>query len=812
MIRNGPRSGRAARWALLAGALALAAGPAAARYDGYNPLAQDAQGQPLYAIRSPHLYFHNVGLLQLMVSNVGVVGNPFGTDLHGAGWRGGEYLYAASLWIGAIAPDNLAYVSTGAYDYELRPPLAPVYTMYESFEGITGGDRRGFSSSGGDDDGDGLIDEDFHNGLDDDGDGEIDEDYEAIGQQMFSCEYWDNTDEARAQYPDHRPLNLRIRQRSFAWSTEGANEFVGLDYVVLNQGWETLRQIYLGYFVDSDAGRKDADDYWGDDAGELRSVDTTYVDQTILYSCTDRVSGLVRDCAQQQLKIDIAFMHDTPGSQTGGNAADDMPPGADGYFGGMFLGHTTDPFGERAPDRVQIHTCAFFSGSGVYPDGDPRNDFQRYDLLSRGTKPRRPTSQPADYRYLFSAGPFKELLPDEELHFQVAFVIGAGWRGLITNAIMAQRIYDGQWRDTDGNPLTGCWGQETCLFVEDASEPLFWFDPCDSVAPRQGPFKNTTCDHPSYWRDADCNCCTPIMDSATSCPGKETLIHWVGTVAPPPPRTSADDPRRRARMAGDRRVRVEWDNTSELVADPIQQKILFSGYEIWRVEGWQRPLGSTGPTPGDWQKLATLTADPVGIELDLADYRFDVAVIDSFVPNPENPSQPLWKYDIGRYAFEDEVGLKNGMVYFYDVTAYSTWIDDEGKVQRLSSQPAAVEAEAVRPLWGAAAGESWKDLVMVVPNPWRGGSEADLTPSDADPTGTRLFFARLPEKSCTVRIYTMAGDLVDQLDNLGPDRRPRGTVEWRMLSRRGQEIVSGVYLYAVTCENETTMGRFTIIR
>jgi hypothetical protein len=33
-----------------------------------------------------------------------------------------------------------------------------------------------------------------------------------------------------------------------------------------------------------------------------------------------------------------------------------------------------------------------------------------------------------------------------------------------------------------------------------------------------------------------------------------------------------------------------------------------------------------------------------------------------------------------------------------------------------------------------------------------------------------------------------------------------------MLSRRGQDITSGVYLYTVTCEGDTKVGRFTVIR
>ncbi len=781
---------------------------ARAYWDGENPFEVDENGQPLYAIRQPNIFYHNVGLLEMLVSNVGVVGNPFGLDTFGAGWKGGEYLYAASLWVGAIASDNLAYVSTGAYQYELRPSLDPIDTIYPSFEGAIGGDRAGFSTNGGDDDGDGLVDEDPLNGKDDDGDGLIDEDYAAISQQMFSCEYWDYTEQATEVYPDHRPLHIKIRQNSYAWSTTGANEFVGLDYEILNDGFETLRELYVGYFVDSDAGRKEAQGYYTDDGGEFRTIDTTYVNRQIEYTCTDH-DGTFRECNKQPLNIDIAYMFDTPGSEPGGNAADDMGPGSNGYFGGMFLGHTTDPFGERAPSSVQIHTMRFFSGSGTYPEGDPRNDFERYDLLSAGDKPRRPTSQPSDYRYCFSAGPFRELLPGEKLQLQVAFVIGNEWRGLLENALNAQRIYNGVWRDTDANKLTGCDGNETCLHIEPGGLPLFWNDPCDSLAPAVGPIKNTECDRPEYWVDNDCDCCTPLQISEDDC-GYETLVNWVGTVAPPSPTVSTEDPALRTRVEGDRRVKIEWDNGSELVADPLRGEILFCGYRVWRVEGWDRPIGSTGPSPGEWQLVADMTPDPVGSQLDLAEYTNPFAAVVDTVPSPVEEGAWLYRYDLERYFYEDTLGLKNGMLYFYDVTAYSCWTDSLGNYFELSSFPAAVEAEGVRPSWGASTGGNWKDKVIVVPNPWNGGAAWDLNPSDRDPTGTHIDFANLPDRQCDVRIYTLAGDLVQTLPHDGTSGR--GTVRWNMLSRNGQSITSGVYLYAVTCDDETHVGRFTVIR
>jgi len=766
--------------------------------------------EALYASRPPNLFYHNAGLLELMVSNMGFVGS-LNARRAGAVWYDGEYLFGAALWIGAIAPDNLEYVSTGYAwsaegEFELLPGIAPTETIYPSFEGVTGGDRPGFSAFGGDDDLDGRIDEDFQNGYDDDGDGEIDEDFQAISQQMFSCEYTDFADEAIRAYPKHRPLHLRVRQRSFAWSAEGTNEFVGLDYVITNEGFENLREVYLGYFVDSDVGRKSGQDYHVDDQGNFRSIDTTYTDVRSPYSCIDN-DGEERNCSERDLHLDVAYMFDTPGSQSGGNAADDLAPATNGYFGGMFLGHTTDPFGDRAPRRVQIHTCHFFSGAGSYPDGDPLTDSERYDLLSMGTKPRRPASRPADYRFCFSAGSFKELLPGEELRFQVAFAVGAGWGGLLKNALGAQRVYNGEWRNVDARLDTGCWGRETCLHVVGSSDPLFWRNPCDSLSAPIGPIKNQLCDQTSYWVDDDCNCCTPLQLGPESCQGWEELVRWVGRVSPPPPALNTEDPHQRAMMEDDRRVRLEWDNASELVADPSTGRVLFCGYRIWRVEDWKRPYGSVGPSPQEWRLLADLSPQPRGTQLYLDAYMNPFAAISDSVPMPGGYLAP--HYRVGRYFYVDTLGLKNGMLYFYDVTPYSCWYE-KGVYQEMTTQPAALEAEGVRPRWSATATGDWRSQVIVVPNPWRGGAEWDLLPSDADPTGTHIDFAHLPNRECTIRIFTLGGDLVQTLGHDG--RTGRGTVRWNLITRRGQDIASGIYLYTITCGDETSVGRFTVIR
>jgi len=180
------------------------------------------------------------------------------------------------------------------------------------------------------------------------------------------------------------------------------------------------------------------------------------------------------------------------------------------------------------------------------------------------------------------------------------------------------------------------------------------------------------------------------------------------------------------------------------------------------------------------------------------------------VASPVDPDLRLPRYEVGRYFYEDHSGLKNGMLYFYDVTSYATWIDTHDRVREIGQPPAALEAEAVRPRWEAIAGAGWKDRVAVVPNPYRGGADWDLCPNVSDPLGTHISFIGLPDRDCDIRVYTLAGDLVQTLQHT--PFNGRGEVSWNLISRNHQQIVSGIYLYAVTCGSETVVGRFTIIR
>ena len=790
---------------MVACALCGVADSARAHDDNLQPPQTLGRGpEGIYALRDPFLFTHNVGLLTLQITNVGIIGNPFINDLS-AGWRGGEYLFFSGLWIGAIGSDSETHVST-ASPFELRPELGTAWTVYESYEGQSGGVRLGLlGPSAADDDNDDTLNEDFQNGLDDDRDGRIDEDYEAIGQQMFSCMYKDDAAEAIAQISDHFPLNILVRQRSFQWSTTGLNEFVGFDFEIVNTGEQRLKQLYLGFFSDTDAGPKTADSYWTDDLVAWAHIDTTIVDRNKQPACQ-----------KIHLNMDTAYMWDALDNGTSIRGGD-VP----GVFGSLFLGHTTDDTGLRAPQSVGLTTVAWFSASGQ--NSDPQNDDERYQLLAAGTKPSKAANKPDDYRYVIAAGPFASLNPGESLVFQTAYVIGDGQAGFRSNAVNAQRVYKGQFLDVDENPNTGVDGKERCLQVLEPGTEIVWDDPCDTLNTTvQYRYPTPACDSDAaHYVDADCDACSGIN-------GEETLIHWVGTTAPAPPAANTDPAVRQEierqpdftavqDPASDRKVVLEWDNGSELSVDPITGQKLFTGYRIWRVDNWQRPKGSIGPTNDEWMKIAEFRND------DLVEANSEGAIPLSFV-YPEGPTvrtvqstgiardgTPI--YPIGRYRYDDTSGIINGKVYFYAVTAFGTThirnpITGKTEVVELSGLPSAVEAEAVVPRWDATAG---CQSVKVVPNPYRGRADWDLIPSEQDPTGSRIACRSLPLDVSTIRIFTLSGDLIQEAVHDG--RNGDGTYFWNLITRNGQNVVSGIYLYTVqTGAGDTCRGRFVIIR
>ncbi|MGE5175807.1 MAG: hypothetical protein ACM3JJ_05465 [Hyphomicrobiales bacterium] len=881
-----------------------------------NPPDPDGRGEPHALLRLDGKYVHNVGRLQLQITNIGETGNadnPRRTSVPCAEWPPGsglDYLWAAGLWVGAIDASGIPHVTTATYpEREFSPlpsipnacvslPPDQVADVRESYEGISGGNRIISSSVDPDDDGDGLVDEDFPNGVDDDGDGLCDEDYGAIGQQMFSCEYYDNVPQIREQLPQHVPLGLRVRQTSYAWATPGQNDFVGMDYRITNVSGHTLRNVMVAIFADMDIGSRAIDQYFDDDQVGLINRDIQYV-------------GAAGQIVRRRLQMGYMFDNPDNPDRPQDHARGDAP----GYFGCMFLNHTTDPTGLTAPTRVGITAFKYFSGNTPFPaGGDPTVDAERYQLM---TDPQLnpdligevQSSRPLDYRFVMATGPFRTLAPDSTLVISVAWVMGLGLgQGdrigaggtLIENAIAAQQVFDGLYTDFDGDLYTGQCGKETCLRTlagssflysipedsacrarfwtslppEDAGSPRFegwipWdpYAPCD--AQQQGKFlcldppaspgepPGTHCASQDTLDLRIGSSCTYVdfdCDVNTGQDGRERLVHWVAVTPLPAPvfagggegsepeafveryRSHSDSTGISAWFfPGDRRVTLKWNNYGELVRDSQRGNLKeFVGYRIYRASGWKRPFGSNAPSRDLWSLLGEWRLDPRGSPARSLYELIDPAAPIVTTRNVRVSWDPIARavsrtdahveldtlYAVGRYTFVDS-NVLNGFPYFYAIVPVSI-VPLGGAAGDLviSSPPTAENAQVVTP-----RASSMRDQrhVIVVPNPYRARAEWDLVPRPEDPSGTKVLFENLPRTKGTIRIFTLAGDLVRTIRFDGtpppdlqygkdPVLEGSGSMPWDLISRNGQRIVSGIYLYSVESELGRDVGRFVVIR
>jgi hypothetical protein len=386
-----------------------------------------------------------------------------------------------------------------------------------------------------------------------------------------------------------------------------------------------------------------------------------------------------------------------------------------------------------------------------------------------------------------------------------------------------------------------------------------WFpDPCNNPDLKLELAAGETC-----WSNLDCyeekwlyeyrECYTPPGVNRglyiTGISGKERRLNWITGSAPTPPNLRL--------VPMHNAVMLVWDNFSEIVPDPVSLRIDFEGYQIWRADDWHRPYGTTtrsGPSADLWH-LVEMRDHINGILPDIdfmmpydqGGWMYDPLVdlpgrqqyIQSFrqklldapydpVPCPPelddavcDTLEAIARHEIGfeggrRYYQYIDTEVKNGLPYFYSVIAYDhVFIKNVPAGMGRFNSPAS-NFEYVTPLSSAQPAETFNDTeVYVVPNPvsresiepWR------KSPNNADPSGVKCEFRNLPRCRNTVRIYTLAGDLVQVLHHDGAEGY--GTLAWDLLSRNGQEVTSGIYLFCVDPESSAfprTVGKFVVIQ
>lgn len=780
-------------------------------------------------------FVHNVGSLQMNITNWGIIGSLPGSnypmrDVPSAQYPAGsgiEYLFAAGIWVGAVR-NGIPTVSTGYPEDEFRPKQDYRHTIYESYEG----DLRGSHlPSFPDDDRDGLWDEDFLNGYDDDRDGKIDEDFRSYGNQYFSCEYTDNQPQSKLIWPEHEPMEIRIRQETFQWGDDVYNDFICARYTITNIGIEHLTEIYIGFYADVDAGPRD--------------IGTYHMDDQVGYWAGDWCAS--KGEAEQLVNIYTAYVYDSDGDNG-------RTPG---YFGIVLLGHTTTVNGSDSPRFPSKRLVSFKIFQGLQPfanGGDPTNDFERYQVISDYGKDGN-TDKPGDYKFLISTGPFFNLSLYKSIEVDIAFVAGNNFEEMLDHAATAQLVYNGIWYDLDGDPGTGVIGRESPVVG-----PLTDYDPdyCDGIKEELDIAKFDT-----IWSNLDCSdemaayrdrtCYKPygadLNYYKTGVGGKEHNLHFLTGSAPPPPSVRL--------VPRNHGVEVYWDDISETTPDIITGEYDFEGYQIWRADDWHRPLGSSidnGPShdlwsilevrdlingllpnidfkkpfeQGGWEYTPLLDKPDRDMLVTSFEQSLIYAPLDT-VPCPPGVTpeecdtlEALARLNLGYeggkkyYKFVDD-SAKNGMPYFYSVVAYDHIKKKGIAYDHGNYNSPSGSFQYVVPLSGAQSEEEFdEEQIYVVPNPvtTEAMSGWELGPTNEEPSGVKLEIRNLPACRSTIRIYTLSGDLVQTISHDGSSGN--GTAMWNLVSRNGQDIGSGVYLFSVEPSDgrfERAIGKFVVIR
>lgn len=169
--------------------------------------------------------------------------------------------------------------------------------------------------------------------------------------------------------------------------------------------------------------------------------------------------------------------------------------------------------------------------------------------------------------------------------------------------------------------------------------------------------------------------------------------------------------------------------------------------------------------------------------------------------------------------FEYEYTLRNllpSQLYYISVTAFDYGSPGHG-LGALETKPV-INTVAEYPQNSVALVESKNLNVIVYPNPYRVDGNYRATGFEGrgeeflpDERIRALHFTNLPNK-CTIRIFTIDGDLVREIDHNCNSEDPQCMHDqWDLITRNTQAAVSGIYYFSVESSFGNQIGKFVLI-
>jgi hypothetical protein len=685
----------------------------------------------------------------------------------------------------------------------------------------------------------------------------------AVSEADYIAVYTDTlTDQAYVQMnPDdgrqHIPLGVKITQRSYSWSYSYAEDFILIDFLIRNIGGKEIKKAYIGLYIDADVSHfaKGAIGSQDDIAGFKQSVRSA-------------------TCNQLQDTIDVAWIADNDGDANRAGVFDAYSVVA---VTGTRVVRTPNPelktsfnwwvsWGDATLDwgPVRRENDRNLGTGGL---GTPAGDRNKYFFMKNGEFDYDQLYSAIDYsaqgwlppnaaiatnladgydtRYLLSFGPF-DIAPEDTLPLTIGYIAGdkfhvkpddfqkyfdanapddfasrLDYTDLATNALWAGWVYDNPGVDTDHDGFKGTPVRNPCVTT---GPDTFFYATGDGVPDFAGPPPPTP----------------PILRYSAS-PGKVT-IRWNGRVSQKsidPFSNLEDFEGFRVYMGAKLQISefallTSYDyrdfnryhlNTAyapprwELTEIPFTLDSLVALYghdfDPTLYSNSTTPLGWPSDSPTDYYFFTT------------QDYnRSDLGgpgEIKKIYPTAQ-PGEMVWDPQLNDsveayYEYEYVIdGLLPSRAVYMSVTAFD-FGNPLTNLQALESSPLANAVE-IYPVYSSDVVADSSKKVSVFPNPYRingGYAEAGYEQvsdfsRDAN-RARRIHFANLPREA-TIRIYTLDGDLVRELQHPCdcPLQEGESMTSWDLISRNTQAVVSGIYLYTVESKVGTQVGKFVIIK
>ena len=562
--------------------------------------------------------------------------------------------------------------------------------------------------------------------------------------------------------PKHqRALGLEIIEKSYQFSLSFAEDIVFFDLVIINIGNNRIRNAYAGFFADNDMGcignasqRDDATGFMQFNSTGDRVNTSWVVEPDGDDGCMPGVVGVrvLRPTAEEGQVSFNWWMSDSDIS-----TKNDWGP----ITPNVYTGDPNDGEQVGTPE-VDVEKYVFMSnGSFDDPQFDPET-LEFNPNIPAGVDPND------NSRFLISFGPLgatEETIsdPSDPMFGQTVKIFAPGDTVLFTYAII---------------------GGEGDAAI---SQALGSFDPASFVDLGRNAFMaGIMFDNPGVDTDGD-GYFGDDLDGDGVIDTGDGVPDFTGPPPPPSPPLKV--------TPGDHTITLDWSE-----ADPSSP-----GYDVNDPNlplNFKDPFVSDDPnTPEDESK------DFEGFRV----LRSATGILGTFeiLAEYDLPDNDLGRNTGLSFTYVDHV--PNGLEYTYAVVSFDRGAPSFG-IEPLASSPLINGIKIAASPAAETSGDFGDQETWTEPNPYieRSGFEDFGLPNNVAVENFRVIdFVNVPAK-CTIRIFTVDGDLVDTIRHDDP---MSSRARWNLLSRNTRPIASGIYLYSVESDNgDQKVGRFVVIK